>query len=174
MQAVLEVIGTSLHDSALAASPWHARASALHDCCGRCSQHWSVAQLNVDGKSPSDPQPSANVSRTDELPRVLSLGPSACPTFAAVLLHDVLPDLCPGNVSAARSRSGPSACPCFAAVLLHASAGPFARKCLHGTLARHTHQGDDGLQHMLVNPHAHMYAAYSPAFSLHLSSVFKL
>ena len=121
--AVLEVIGTSLHDGAPAASPRHARASGLHDCCGRCRQLRSVAQLNVDGKSTSNPRSSANVSPTDGLPRVLSVGPAACPTFAAVLLHHVLPDLSPGNVSVARSRSRPAASPTFAAVLVrHARA----------------------------------------------------
>ena len=37
------------------------------------------------------------------------------------------------------------------------------------TLAPNAHKVDDGLQHLLANPHAHMYAAYSTAFSLHLS-----
>jgi len=99
METVLEVIGTSQHDGAPAAAPRHARASAMLDCGGRCSQHRSVAELSVHGKSQSAAEPPGNVSPTDELPRVWSVGPSACPTFAAVLLHDVLPDLLPGVVS---------------------------------------------------------------------------
>ena len=55
METVHEVIGTSLHDGAPAASPRHARASAMLDCGGRRSQRLSVAQLSVDGKSPSEP-----------------------------------------------------------------------------------------------------------------------
>ena len=103
---------------------------------------------------------------TQELPPVLSEVTAGCPTFAAVLLHHVLPGLSPGNVSAARLHSGPAGCPTFAAVV--------ALQRRTGTLAQHAHLGDDGVQHFLANPHAHMYAAYSPAFSLHLSSVFKL
>ena len=99
METVLEVIGTSQHDGAPAAAPRHARASVMLDYGVRCSQHQSVAELSVHGKSQRSAGPPGNVSPTDELPRVWSVGPSACPTFAAVLLHDVLPDLSPEIVS---------------------------------------------------------------------------
>jgi len=106
------------------------------DCCGRCSQHQSVAELSVHGKSQSAAEPPGNVSPTDELPRVWSVGPSACPSFAAVLLHDVLPDLSPGVVSPTVRH------PSFAAMILgwkQALAPGRQRSAAHARQSPRTH-----------------------------------
>jgi len=136
METLLEVVGTSQHDGAPAAAPRHARASAMLDCGVRCSQHQSVAELSVHGKSQRSAGPPGNVSPTDELPRVWSVGPSACPSFAAVLLHDVLPDLSPGVVSPTVRH------PSFAAIILgwqQALAPGRQRSAAHARQSPRTH-----------------------------------
>ena len=73
MKTLLDVMATTLQDGALAASPRHARESAMLDCGGRGSQRQSVVQLSVDGKSPSD-RPARQTA--DVLPAVVADSPS--------------------------------------------------------------------------------------------------